>query len=132
MPGARGPRSRPFLNNAYTRVWRKARQAAFSTAQQASPLARVPYHLRHAAVSLRLNAGVPAPQVAEWAGHSVHVLMKVYAKCVDGQEEAARYRVEAALGLVEGQFASPSRTTRSAAPDEPRREYDAISEIEGA
>jgi hypothetical protein len=39
--------------------------------------------------SLWLNAGVPAPQVAEWAGHSVHVLMKVYAKCIYGQEEAA-------------------------------------------
>ena len=91
-------RGRSLSNNAYTRVWRKARQMAFSKAQEASPLARVPYHLRHAAVSLWLNAGVPAPQVAEWAGHSVHVLMKVYAKCVDGQEEAVRHRVEAALG----------------------------------
>jgi hypothetical protein len=48
-------------------------------------------------VSLWLNAGVPATQVAEWAGHSVHVLMRVYAKCVYGQEEAARLRIEAAL-----------------------------------
>jgi hypothetical protein len=53
--------------------------------------------LRHAAVSLWLNAGVPATQVGEWAGHSVHVLMRVYAKCVYGQDEAARRRVEAAL-----------------------------------
>lgn len=68
-------------------------------AQQRSPLARRPYDLRHAAVSLWLDAGVPATQVAEWAGHSVHVLMRVYAKCVYGQEEAARRRVEAALGL---------------------------------
>jgi hypothetical protein len=44
-----------------------------------------------------LNAGVPATQVAEWAGHSLHVLLKVYAKCIDGQEDAARQRVEAAL-----------------------------------
>lgn len=63
-----------------------------------SPLAARPYDLRHACVSLWLNAGVPATQVAEWAGHSVHVLMGVYAKCVHGQEEAARRRVEAALG----------------------------------
>ncbi|WP_439427069.1 hypothetical protein [Micromonospora sp. LA-10] len=61
-------------------------------------VARVPYHLRHAAVSLWLNAGVPATQVAEWAGHSVHVLLKVYASCIDGQDEAARKRIEAALG----------------------------------
>jgi hypothetical protein len=36
-------------------------------------------------------------QVAEWAGHSVHVLPRVYAKCILGQEEAARRRIEAAL-----------------------------------
>jgi integrase len=66
-------------------------------AQQRSPLARRPYDLRHAAVSLWLNAGVSAPQVAEWAGHSVHVLMKVYAKCIDGQQEAAMRQITAAL-----------------------------------
>ena len=53
----------------------------------------------HAAVSLWLNAGVPAAQVAEWTGHGVHVLLKVYAKCIDGQDEAARRRIEAALNL---------------------------------
>jgi hypothetical protein len=57
--------------------------------------------VRHAAVSLWLNAGVPAPQVAEWAGQSVHVLMRIYAKCVDGQDEAARRRIEAALDAPE-------------------------------
>lgn len=87
----------PIPNNAYTKVWRDARAAVLTPAQQRSPLAKVPYHLRHAAVSTWLNAGVPAPQVAEWAGHSVHVLMRVYAKCVYGQEEAARRRIEAAL-----------------------------------
>jgi len=34
----------------------------------ASPLAGRPYDLRHAAVSLWLNAGVPATEVAERAG----------------------------------------------------------------
>jgi integrase len=71
------------------------------------PLARQPYDLRHAAVSLWLNAGVPATQVAEWAGHSVNVLLKVYAKCLDGQDEVARRRVEAALN---------ERLTEEAAP----------------
>jgi hypothetical protein len=42
--------------------------------------------------------GVPALQVAEWAGHSGEVLLKVYAKCVDGQDAIARRRVEQALG----------------------------------
>jgi integrase len=89
---------RPIASSTYTRVWRLARQDALSKAQQDSPLAKVPYHLRHAAVSLWLNAGVPATQVAEWAGHSLHVLLKVYAKCIDGQEDAARARIALALG----------------------------------
>jgi len=45
-------------------------------AQGASPLARRPYDLRHAAVSLWLSAGVPPAQVAERAGHSVEVLLR--------------------------------------------------------
>lgn len=66
----------------------------------ASPLARRPYDLRHAAVSTWLNADVAAPRVAELAGHSVHVLLKVYAKCIDGDDEAARRRIEVALGIA--------------------------------
>ena len=66
-------------------------------AQVDSPLARRPYDLRHAAVSLWLNAGVGPQQVVDWAEHSVHVLVNVYAKGVDGAQEAARARIESAL-----------------------------------
>jgi integrase len=100
---ATGYRRGPVSLGTYTRAWRQARAAVLSDAQQRSPLAKVPYHLRHAAVSLWLNAGVPATQVAEWAGHSVHVLLKVYAKCIDGQDEAARRRIEIALNASEDQ-----------------------------
>ena len=48
-------------------------------------------------MSLWLNAGVPATQVAEWAGHSVAVLLRVYAKCIVGQEDSAQQRVDVAL-----------------------------------
>jgi hypothetical protein len=37
--------------------------------------------------------------VAEWAGHSVQVLLRVYAKCIDEQETAARRRMGEALRL---------------------------------
>ena len=57
-----------------------------------------PYDLRHAAVSLWLNAGVPATEVAERAGHSVDVLLKIYATCIDGQEASVNRRIEDALG----------------------------------
>ncbi|WP_436525339.1 tyrosine-type recombinase/integrase [Actinoplanes sp. HUAS TT8] len=95
----------PVSKETYSRVWRAARRHGLTTAQQRTPLAKRPYDLRHAAVSLWLNEGVPATQVAEWAGHSVHVLLKVYAKCIEGQDEAARRRIEAALNRANDQAA---------------------------
>ena len=83
--------------SSYGNTWRAARAAALTTAEAASPLARRPYDLRHACVSLWLNAGVPATQIAEWAGHSVAVLLRVYAKCIAGQEDSALQRVDVAL-----------------------------------
>jgi integrase len=83
--------------STYHRVWRKARHATLTAEEYASPLARRPYDLRHAAVSTWLNAGVPPTQVAEWAGHSVAVLLQIYAKCLAGQEAIAGTRIEATL-----------------------------------
>lgn len=94
----RGVRGGDLPEGTYCRVWRKARAAALTADEVASPLARRPYDLRHAAVSTWLNAGVPSTQVAEWAGHSVGVLHQIYAKCIVGQEHAARERIAAALG----------------------------------
>ena len=66
--------------------------------RSAPPLARRPYGLRHAAGSTWRNAGVPATQVAAWAGHSVAVLLQIYAKCLVEQEDAVRRRIDAVLG----------------------------------
>jgi len=96
----RGARGGDLSESVYGRIWQQARCRALSPAQVASPLARRPYDLRHAAVSTWLDAGVPPTQVAEWAGHSVAVLLRVYAKCIAGQENAARHQVALALGLT--------------------------------
>ena len=86
-------------DSAYSAVLgQDARAAALTPAQQASPLARRPYDLRHAGVSLALNVGVPATEVARRAGHSVVVLLKIYAHCIDGQADAANKRIADALG----------------------------------
>ena len=66
--------------------------------QVASPLAWRPYDLRHGGVSLRLNAGVPPTQVAEWAGHSVEVLLTIYAKCIHSRDQVWFALIERALG----------------------------------
>ena len=48
-------------------------------------------------VNWRLNSGVPATEVAAWAGHSVEVLMRVYARCVVGLEDVWTARMDASL-----------------------------------
>jgi hypothetical protein len=40
---------------------------------------------------------VEPTQVAEWAGHSVDVLLRVYARCVAGREKINRRRIEEAF-----------------------------------
>jgi len=104
----------PVKASRYLPVWRDARTTALTTAEAASPLARRPYDLRHAAVSGWLNAGVPITQAAEWAGHSVRVLLMVYAKCIAGQDEIARRRIDAALAADDEAAEAPT------APEERR------------
>jgi integrase len=84
-------------DSGYNEVWTQARSKALTPAQYRSPLARRPYDLRHAAVSLWLNSGVPATEVARRAGHGVAVLLKIYAHCIDGQADAANQRIADAL-----------------------------------
>lgn len=101
----RGPGGRYFdtwpgttiPNNSYTTVWSRVRGRVLTPVEAASPLAGRPYDLRHACLSLWLNAGVAPTQVAEWAGNSVRVLLKVYAKCIYGQTDLALRRIAEAL-----------------------------------
>lgn len=78
-------------------MWDNARRVALAPAEYASPLARRVYDLRHACVSTWLGADVPPVQVAEWAGHSVAVLLRIYAKCIDGQDQLNKRRIDDAL-----------------------------------
>lgn len=72
-------------------------QPAALGAQRSSSLAKRPYDLRHAAVSTWLSSGVEPQVVAQRAGHSVAVLFRVYAKCLDGAAATANARIEATL-----------------------------------
>ena len=94
----RSPNGGVVGSSTYYRVWAQARIYALTPAQVASPLASRPYDLRHAAVSLWLNGGVPATEVAERAGHSVDVLLRVYAKCLDGQRNKINETIDRLLG----------------------------------
>jgi integrase len=56
------------------------------------------YDLRHAAATLMLDANVPIGEVARRLGHSVDMLLRVYAGVLSGSVEVANERIEAALG----------------------------------
>lgn len=103
------------LQATYRQVWAKARGLVLTEAQVASPLARRPYDLRHGAASLWLNAGVQPTEVARRLGHSVAVLLRVYANCVDGEQDVVNERIALALSAGAG------RATLAPAPVEQHR-----------
>jgi integrase len=99
----RSPNGGVVGSSTYNRVWDEARTYALTPQQVSSPLAGRPCDLRHAAVSLWLNDGVPATEVAARAGHSVDVLLKVYAKCIYGERDSVNRKIESLFGPGQGQ-----------------------------
>ena len=71
------------------------------------------------AARLRLDlpqSGIEPKHVAEWAGHSVDVLLRIYTRCLDGGDHEARKRnLGAYLGrmLTDARCQPPSLTTTS-------------------
>lgn len=83
--------------SAYAKVWREARPWALTEKQVRSTLAKVPYDLRHAGISLGLRSTRDPALVAERVGHGVHVLMTRYAWALDDKDSAANKAIENAL-----------------------------------
>ncbi|MEV2245446.1 hypothetical protein [Streptomyces sp. NPDC049970] len=96
---ARGGRVR---STEYCALWEVARTAVLSQPEAASPLAAVPYSLRHAGVSLWINAGVDPVEVARRAGHSIAVLFRFYAKILRGQQDRANQLIDVGLSSDDG------------------------------
>ncbi len=112
-----GTRGGPLSESVYGRVWHAARQAALGPALAATPLARRPYDLRHAALSLWLNASGAPAEVAARAGTSVHVLANVYVHCIGGQEDVISQRIEDALNAGSRTSQEPPPVTASGSPN---------------
>jgi integrase len=120
-------RGGPIGSTAYTEVWQQARPLALTPEQVRSPMAARPYDLRHTAVSLWLNGGVSPTEIAKRAGHSVEVLLRVYAKCVHGQEEIANQRIEEILSAgtpAPEPAADPPRKKARPAPESSKSRQD--------
>jgi hypothetical protein len=93
----RGARGVILSESTYGRAWRTARAAALGPALAATQLARRPYDLRHAGLSLWVAAGVAPEEAAARAGNSLTVLPAVYAHPVPGQEKAANTLIDRTL-----------------------------------
>ena len=98
----RGTRGGMLSESVYGRAWHAARQAALGPDLAATALARRPYDLRHAALSLWLNASGTPAEVAARAGNSARVPHEVYLHCTDGQDDAVSQRIEDALDAGTG------------------------------
>ncbi|MFH0243270.1 tyrosine-type recombinase/integrase [Streptomyces sp. HK10] len=93
----RAQRGGHVLSKEYGETWQAARLAVLSEAEASSPLADVPYSLRHAGVSLWLESGVAPAEVARRAGHSIAVLFRFYAKVIHGSQQRTNEQIERAL-----------------------------------
>ncbi|CAM5266027.1 integrase [Streptomyces coeruleorubidus] len=71
-----------------------------TNSEAASPLADVPYSLRHAGVSLWLESGVSPAEVARRAGHSIAVLFRFYAKAIHRNQARANQQIQQALEAI--------------------------------
>jgi integrase len=109
----RGTRGGMLSESVYGRAWHAARHAALGPGLAATTLARRPYDLRHAALSLWLNAtGAPA-EVAARAGTSARVLHEVYLHCTDGQDDTVSQQIEDALHAAAGTTHPPPHAKAS-------------------
>ncbi|MGH3246542.1 MAG: hypothetical protein ACRDOI_10065 [Trebonia sp.] len=104
----RGIRGGPLSGSVYGRAWRSARTLALGPELAASGLARRPYDLRHAALSLWLNAGGEPAQIAARAGNSVAVLLTVYSHCIHGLDDLLNQQISQVLELPAERGPRPS------------------------
>jgi len=104
----RGTRGGPLSESVYGRAWHSARTLALGPELAASGLARRPYDLRHAALSLWLNSGGDPAQIAARAGHGVAVLLTVYSHCIHGRDDLLNQQIDHVLGPSAGRGPCPS------------------------
>ena len=104
----RGTHGGPLSGSVYGRAWQSARTLALGPELAARGLARRPYDLRHAALSLWLNAGGDPAQIAARAGNSVAVLLTVYTHCIHGHDDLLNQQISHVLELFSESGPCPS------------------------
>lgn len=90
----------PMTSRSYNPIWRRARETVW-TARPELDTTTV-YDLRHAAATMMLRAGVPPAEVARRLGHSIDVLLRVYAGVLVEEHERSNEMIDAELERVLG------------------------------
>ena len=89
---------RPITPTNYGPPWNRARAALWPDDHH---LAKVTvYDLRHAAATMMLRANVPPAEVARRLGHSVDMLMKIYAGVFSDERDRSNDLIDAALKRI--------------------------------
>lgn len=90
----------PMTSRSYNPIWRRARETVWADRPE---LAKTTvYDLRHAAATMMLRAGVPPAEVARRLGHSINVLLRVYAGVLVEERERSNEMIDAELGRILG------------------------------
>ena len=122
-----GARGGPLSGSVYGRAWQSARTFALGPELAASGLARRPYDLRHAALSLWLNAGGDPTQIAARAGNSVAVLLTVYTHCIHGRDSLLNQQIDHVLEPFSGPGPCPSVEEPAACTDRATMQKPAVT-----
>jgi len=93
----RSPRGGVLREGRYTATWKAACRAALGPDLAATGIARRPYDLRHAALSLWLAAGVPPAEIPARAGNSPRVVLDTYTHQITGHDHHASGLISQAL-----------------------------------
>jgi integrase len=109
----RGTRGGILSESVYGRAWHTARQDALGPGLAATPLARRPHDLRHAALSLWLNASGQPAEIAARAGTSTGVLHDVYLHCITNRDDLVSQQIEDALNTSSSTTHAPRCQTAS-------------------
>ncbi len=106
--------------SSYGRTWHAA-PAALGPDLAATPLARRPCNLRHAALSLWLASGAPPAEIAARGGHSIHLLLSVCAHCVPRHNQITDQAIEHPPGQAPAPRSTAGQTARHAAHSWPTK-----------
>lgn len=102
---SRQDEDRVFLNRRgndlapsnWSRPWRQVRAQRWPAGHPLADI--VPYDLRHTAATMMLRAGVTPSEVARRLGHSVEMLMRIYAGVFEDEAARANALIEKELQL---------------------------------